>query len=58
MSARFVAERTITTPGTYYDATGRWTVRDTQPVNAVAALPFATGHERQMKRWARDLNAR
>lgn len=55
---RYIAEKTITQAGTYYDQTGRWTVRDTQPENPAIGEIFATGHERHMKRWARDLNAR
>lgn len=54
---RFIAEQTITNPGAYYDQTGRWTVRDTQPLNPDCATVM-NGSERQAKRWARDLNAR
>ncbi len=54
---RFIAAKTITNAGTYYDRTGRWTVRDTQATGGFPTV-FASGQESAMKRWARELNAR
>ena len=58
-SKRYIAAKTITNAGEYYDRTGRWTVTDTA-VDAPDHCSWAvmTGTERQAKRWARDLNAR
>lgn len=56
-AGRYVAAKTITTPGSYYDTTGRWTVSDTRHEPHMPAV-FASGRGGAMKRWARDLNAR